>query len=124
MEDIEHIKGLLHSKFRIKNLGELKYFLGIEVARSKKRIHLCQRKYALDILEETRMLGSKPYSTPFLSDTKSLYKTENYLSNPSSYRRLIGELLYLTNIIPDLCFSVNLLSQFMQSPTDYYYWAL
>jgi len=124
MEEIEHIKGLLHSTFKIKNLGELKYFLGIEVARSKKGIHLCQRKYALDILEETGMLGSKPCSTPFLSDTKSLYKTENYLSNPSSYRRLIGKLLYLTNTRPDLCFSVNLLSQFMQSPTNYHYRAL
>ncbi|XP_014499247.1 uncharacterized protein LOC106760308 [Vigna radiata var. radiata] len=46
---------------------------------------------------------------------------DNYLRDPSSYRRLIGKLLYLANIRPDLCFSIDLLSQFMQSPTDYHY---
>ena len=49
-----------------KDLGELKYLLGLEVARSKKGIHLCQRKYALDILKENGMLGSKPCFTPLM----------------------------------------------------------
>ncbi|XP_047153593.1 uncharacterized mitochondrial protein AtMg00810-like [Vigna umbellata] len=70
------------------------------------------------------MLGSKPCTTPFLSDTSSLFKTENYLPNPNSYHRLIGKLLYLTNTRPNLCFSVNLLNQFVQSPTNYHYRAL
>ncbi|XP_014489795.1 uncharacterized protein LOC106752595 [Vigna radiata var. radiata] len=120
MMEINCIKELLHNKFRIKNLGELKYFLGLEVAISKKGIHLCQRKYALDILEETGMLGCKPSSTPFLSDISPLYKFDNYLDDPGPYRKLIGKLLYLTNTRLDLCFSINLLSQFMQSPTDYH----
>ncbi|XP_014499499.1 uncharacterized protein LOC106760591 [Vigna radiata var. radiata] len=124
MEEINHIKELSHKKFRIKDLGELKYFLGLEVARSKEGIHLCQRKYALDILEETGMQGCKPSSTPFLRDTSTLYKEDNYLANPESYRRLIGKLLYLTNTRPDLCFTVNLLSQSMQSPTHYHYQAI
>ncbi|XP_014523017.1 uncharacterized protein LOC106779430 [Vigna radiata var. radiata] len=124
MIEINRIKVLLHNKFQIKNLGELKYFLGFEVARSKKGIHLCQRKYVLDILEETGMLGCKPCSTPLLSYTSSLYKAESYLDNPNSYRRLIGKLLYLTNTRPDLCFLVNLLSQFMQLPIDYHYRAV
>ncbi|WVZ08815.1 hypothetical protein V8G54_022161 [Vigna mungo] len=124
MEEINHIKNLLHNKFRIKNLGELKYFLGLEVARSRKGIHLSQRKYALDILKETGMLGCKPCTTPFLSDMSSIYKQESYLADPSSYRRLIGKLLYLSNTRPDLCFSINLLSQFMQSPTGFHFWAV
>ncbi|XP_047148460.1 uncharacterized mitochondrial protein AtMg00810-like [Vigna umbellata] len=124
MTEINSIKTLLHNKFQIKNLGELKYFLGLEVARSKKGIHLCQRKYALDILKETGMLGCKPSSTPFLSDTSTLYKADNYLDDPGPYRRLIGKLLYLTNTRPDLCFSINLLSQFMKSPTNHHYRAV
>ncbi|XP_014506372.1 uncharacterized protein LOC106766129 [Vigna radiata var. radiata] len=84
MSEITHIKALLHHQFQIKDLGELKYFLGFEVARSKKEIHLYQRKYALDILEETGMLGSKPSSTPFLSNNNFLYKTENYMDDPSA----------------------------------------
>ncbi|XP_017416449.1 uncharacterized mitochondrial protein AtMg00810-like [Vigna angularis] len=124
MNEMTHIKALLHRQFQIKDLGELKNFLGFEVARSKKGIHLYQRKYALDILEETGMLRSKPCSTPFLSNANSLYKTENYKDNPSAYRRLIGKIFYLTNTRPDLCFTVNLLSQFMQEPTNYHYQAL
>ncbi|KAL6325861.1 hypothetical protein AAG906_031094 [Vitis piasezkii] len=53
---ISDLKAFMHSKFHTKDLGELKYFLGIEVSRSKKRIFLSQRKYVLDLLEET---GSK-----------------------------------------------------------------
>ncbi|XP_014490382.1 uncharacterized protein LOC106753104 [Vigna radiata var. radiata] len=124
MIEITRIKALLHHQFHIKDLGELKYFLGFEVARSKKGIHLYQRKYALDILEETRMLGSKPSSTPFLSNNNFLYKTENYMDDPSVYHRLIGKLFYLTNARPDLCFTINLLSQFMQEPTNFHYQAL
>ena len=50
LKDIEDVKALLNSAFKIKDLGNLKYFLGFEVARCKKGIHICQRKYALDIL--------------------------------------------------------------------------
>ncbi|XP_047148767.1 uncharacterized mitochondrial protein AtMg00810-like, partial [Vigna umbellata] len=121
LEEINSIKELLHNKFRIKDLGELKYFLGLEVARSKKGIHLCQRKYTLDILEETGMEGCKPSTTPFLRDTSPLYKLDSQLDDPGPYRRLIGKLLYLTNTRPDLCYTINLLSQFMQFPTEHHY---
>jgi len=46
--EIGIIKGLLNDSFKIKDLGELKYFIGLEVVRFKKGIHLCQRKYVLD----------------------------------------------------------------------------
>uniref|UniRef100_A0A3Q7IYB3 Reverse transcriptase Ty1/copia-type domain-containing protein n=1 Tax=Solanum lycopersicum TaxID=4081 RepID=A0A3Q7IYB3_SOLLC len=50
--------------FHIKDLGQLKYFLGIKVSRSKKGIFLFQRKYILDLLLETGKLAAKPCSTP------------------------------------------------------------
>lgn len=58
----------LYSKFEIKDLGELRYFLGIEFARSKIRVVICQRKYTLDLLEETGMLGAKPVDSPIEQD--------------------------------------------------------
>ncbi|XP_014496849.1 uncharacterized protein LOC106758439 [Vigna radiata var. radiata] len=70
------------------------------------------------------MQGCKPSSTPFLKDISSLYKEDNHLDDPQSYRRLIGKLLYLTNTRPDLCFTINLLSQFMQFPTNSHYQAI
>jgi len=123
MEIINKTKGTLHQTFRIKDLGKLKYFLGFEISRTKKGIHMCQRKYALDILNETGMTNSKPCQTPLMSDTKPLFTTNNTSYNVDSYRRLIGKLLYLTNSRPDINYFVHLLSQFVQAPTAYHHQA-
>jgi len=61
---IKHFKSYLHACFHMKDLGPLKYFLGVEVAHSSSGIYLCQRKYTLDIIRETGLLGAKPATTP------------------------------------------------------------
>jgi hypothetical protein len=64
INEINHLKALLDSKFSIKDLGSLKYFLGFEVARSKIGLSLCQRKYTLDLLQDSGLLAAKPVNTP------------------------------------------------------------
>ena len=64
MQDIEDTKLFLKNQFQLKDLGQLKYFLGIEVAWSNKGITLSQRKYALKILEDVGYLRAKPASFP------------------------------------------------------------
>lgn len=59
-EFINSVKRYLDENFSIKDLGKLKYFLGIEVARSSERKVLSQRKYTLDILKESGLLGCRP----------------------------------------------------------------
>lgn len=61
---ITSLKEFLKTQFHTKDLGSLKYFLGIEVMRCKKGIFLSQRKYVLDLLAETGKLGAKPCSAP------------------------------------------------------------
>lgn len=59
---IRALKDHLHAEIQIKDLGSLTYFLGIEVARSKKGLCLNQRKYALELIAETGMSGAKVFS--------------------------------------------------------------
>ncbi|KAJ8769255.1 hypothetical protein K2173_001845 [Erythroxylum novogranatense] len=69
-EEMARLKELLAQEFEIKELGRLQYFLGIEVARSKKGIFISQRKYILDLLGEIGMLGCKPAESPIESNHK------------------------------------------------------
>ncbi|KAF5468106.1 hypothetical protein F2P56_012286 [Juglans regia] len=118
LNSINALKTFMHSKFKIKDLGSLMYFLGIEVARSSKGIHLCQRKYTLDILVDSGTLGSKPTKVSMDQNLKLTKSTGTPLPDPSVYRRLIGRLLYLTISRLDICYSIQTLSQFMATPTD------
>jgi len=70
LAEIATVKQFLRASFPIKDLGELKYFLGIEVARSVEGIVLCQRKYVLDVLADSGFSGAKPVSFPMESTLK------------------------------------------------------
>ena len=89
----------------------LRYFLGVEVIRSKHGIFLSQRKYVLDLLSETGKLGAKPCSSPMASGLHLLFE------DPERYRRLVGKLNYLTVTYPDIAHSVSVVSQYMSSLT-------
>ncbi|RVW82461.1 Retrovirus-related Pol polyprotein from transposon RE2 [Vitis vinifera] len=102
--------------FKMKDLGVLKYFLGIEVARSSAGLFLCQRKYTLDIVSEAGLLGAKPCGFLIEQNHRLGLANRELLSNPESYRILVGRLIYLAVTRPDLAYSVHILSQFMQEP--------
>ena len=102
------------SGFYMKDLGPLKYFLGIEVARNPTGIFLSQRKYVLDIISEAGLLGAKPAPFPLEPNHQLALAEGLYFSDPAKYRRLVGRLIYLSATRPELSYSVHLLSQFMQ----------
>jgi len=60
----QKFKAYLHDCFNIKDLGPLKYFLGIEIARGSEGMFLCRQKYALEMIEECTLLGAKPVDFP------------------------------------------------------------
>ncbi|CAM8954005.1 unnamed protein product [Rhodiola kirilowii] len=115
---IDKVKLFIHDKFQIKDLGLLKYFLGLEVARSKEGIFLNQRKYALDMLADYNFLECKPMKTLMESKHNLGLSTASLIPDAAIYRRLVGRLIYLTITRPDLAFPVHVLSQFMQAPTE------
>jgi hypothetical protein len=116
IHEIQTVKMFLDQKFKIKDLGKLRYFLGLEIARSDTGIFVNQRKYTLELLEDAGLLGTKPSSIPFHPNTKLSSTSGAPLDDPSSYRRLIGRLLYLTHTRPDISFAVQHLSQFVSKP--------
>ncbi|KAG7593962.1 GAG-pre-integrase domain [Arabidopsis thaliana x Arabidopsis arenosa] len=113
---ITSFKAYLSRCFKMKDLGVLKYFLGLEVARGKDGIFLSQRKYCLDIIEECGLSGSRPVYSPLEQNHKLLSSTSPSFSEPDKYRRLIGRLVYLTHTRPEISYAVNVLAQFMQNP--------
>jgi len=112
------LKKLLSREFKIKDLGHLKYFLGMEVARSSKGISVSQRKYVLDLLKETGMAGCKPVDTPMDPNTKLGVRTDGTVVDKGRYQRLVGKLIYLAHTRPDIGFLVSVVSQFMNNPSE------
>ncbi|CAM8910995.1 unnamed protein product [Rhodiola kirilowii] len=117
-ELISEVKQFIHEKFRIKDLGQLKYFPGLEVARSTDGIFLHQQKYALELLEEHNLTDCKPAKMPMTLKHNLSMSAAAVMTDPLHYRRLVGKLIYLTITRPDLAYSVHILSQFMQHPTE------
>ncbi|CAL8998283.1 unnamed protein product [Prunus brigantina] len=108
----------LSKEFEMKDLGTLKYFLGIEVSRSHQGIFLSQRKYVMNLLTETRMMGCKPVNTPMEENHKLGECTDHKPTNKEQYQRLVGRLIYLSHTRPDIAYAVSVVSQFMHSPSE------
>ena len=117
-DDVEEIKCLkenLGKAFEVKDLGPLRYFLGIEIARSHKGIVLSQRKYVLDLLTETGMLGCRPCSNPIDKNHQISAESGDPI-NKEAYQRLVGRLIYLFHTRPDISYAVSVVSRYMHDP--------
>ncbi|GJU41558.1 ribonuclease H-like domain-containing protein [Tanacetum coccineum] len=119
VNEINKFKVFLKSIFKIKHLGSMKFFLGIEVIGSDKDLCLTQRKYCLELLKDYGLLGCKPVSTPMVPNSVLSYKPTDddpLLDNITGYQKLLGKLIYLTHTRPDIAYSVHCLAQHMHSP--------
>ena len=102
--------------FHMTDLGPLKYFLGLEVSCSKQGIYVCQRKYALDVISDSGMLGAQPVDFPMEQNHNLAKDAGEVFRHPDKYRRLVGRLVYLVITRPELSYAVHTLAQFMQTP--------
>jgi hypothetical protein len=114
-EEIKRLKGCLSNEFEVKDLGNLKYFLGIEVARTEKGISLCQRKYTLDLLSDMGMMGCRAAPTP-IEQNHQVTAQSGELVNKEDYQKLVGRLLYLCHTRPDITYAVGVVSRYMHEP--------
>ena len=116
LKEIKELEQCLAQTFQLKQLGPLKYFLGIEFARSSEGILMTQQKYILDLLDETKHVDCRISDAPIETNHKLRLDDKDPHVEMSSYQKLIGKLLYLSHKRPDICYTVNVLSQFMHSP--------
>ncbi|RVW21623.1 Retrovirus-related Pol polyprotein from transposon TNT 1-94 [Vitis vinifera] len=117
-EEISKLQKHLLVEFEMKNLGGLKYFLGIEVSGSKQGIFSSQRKYVLDLLSEVGMLECKLADTPIVQNHQLGIYVNQVPTDKERYQRIVGKLIYLSHTRLDIAYAISVVSQFMHCPSE------
>ncbi|KAK2352230.1 hypothetical protein QL285_096543 [Trifolium repens] len=114
----EEFSKLMQSEFEMSMMGELRFFLGLQIKQLEKGIFISQEKYVKDLLKKYKMNESKIMTTP-MHPSNSLDKDEKGKNvSEKEYRGMIGSLLYLTASRPDIVFSVGLCARFQSAPKE------
>ncbi|GJY04850.1 retrovirus-related pol polyprotein from transposon TNT 1-94 [Tanacetum coccineum] len=107
---------IMHDEFEMSMMGELNFFLGLQIKQMEDGIFFNQSKYIKEMLKKFGLEESKPMKTPMSSDTKLKKDKECESIDITKYRGMIGSLLYLTASRPDIMFSVCLCARFQEDP--------
>ncbi|XP_075101642.1 uncharacterized protein LOC107776883 [Nicotiana tabacum] len=118
LEEIKALKTFLRETFKIKDLGRLHYFLGLEILYKHDGVIITQRKFTSDLIKEFEFSHCTSMSSPLDPSTKLKASEGSLLTDPTQYRKLVGKLNFLTNTRLDIAYSIQHLSQYMQSPRD------
>ena len=110
------LKVFLDTTFKIKDLGFVNYFLGLEVLQSSKGLILTQRKFTMELLKEFDCADYTGVVTPFDCNVKLQVDVGDLCSDPTRYIKLVSNLNFIIHTEPDIAFSMQHLSQFMQTP--------
>jgi hypothetical protein len=103
---------MIESEFQMSMMGELTFFLGIQVKQTKQGTFVHQAKYTKDLMKKSNMVELKPVSTPMSSAASLGSDEDGEIVDQREYRSMIGSLLYLTATRPDIQFAVGLYARF------------
>ena len=109
---------VMQKEFEISLLGELTYFLGLQVQQNKDGIILSQTKYLKQILKKYGMEDSKPVCTPMVTGCSLSSNDESAAVHQPTYRYMIGNLLYLLGTRPDIMHVVGMVGRFQANPKE------
>ncbi|GJR95397.1 retrovirus-related pol polyprotein from transposon TNT 1-94 [Tanacetum coccineum] len=107
---------IMHDEFEMSMMGELNFFLGLQIKQIEDGIFFNQSKYIKEMLKKFGLEDSKPTKTPMSTKIKLTKGDEADFVDSSKYRGMIGSLLYLTASRPDIMFSVCLCACFQENP--------
>lgn len=115
---LEEFKVSMKEEFSMTDLGKMKYFLGVKVIQDELGIFICQKKYAMDTLKKFGMESCNPVKNPIVPGNKLTKEGDGPMVDSAAFKQLVGSLRYLTATRPDLIYSVNLVSRYMENPTE------
>ena len=114
----EEFSSLMGKDFEMSMMGELTFFLGLQIKQSSNGISICQEKYIKELLKKFNMFDSNPIDTHMGTNSKMIVEESDPLVNQAMYRGIIGSLLYLTASRPDIVYSVGICARFEACPRD------
>ena len=121
---ISDLKTYLSQHVEMKDLGNLSYFLGLEISSTTEGYYLSQAKYASELLTRAGLTDNKTCTTPLEPNSKLTPMDGIPLDDPTLYRQLVGSLVYLTVTRPDIAYAVHIVSQFLSTPRSPHYAAV
>eukprot|EP00257_Ricinus_communis_P013310 XP_015570721.1 uncharacterized protein LOC107260780 [Ricinus communis] len=117
---IEEFKKEMAAEFMMTDIGLMSYYLGIEVKQTNDGIFISQKSYARKIFKEFGMEQCQPVSTLIECGVKLSRYDDTEKVNPTLFRKLIGNLRYLTCTRHDILYGVGLINRYMEAPTNSY----
>ena len=115
---VESFKETMSQRFNMSMIGELKFFLGLQINQKEDGIEIHQQKYIKDLLQKFEMDTSKSFPTPLSTTIKLGHDPEGAKVNETLYRAMIGSLMYLTASRPDILFATSLCARFQSDPRE------
>lgn len=114
---IESCRNSLKKEFDMSDLGRMTYFLGVEVIQNIKGIYITQQKYTNEVLDMFGMDESKVVCNPIVTRTKLSINEEGSSVDPTTFKQIVGSLMYLNATRPGVMFVIDLVNMFMYKPT-------
>jgi hypothetical protein len=109
---------MMQQEFEMSLLGELDFFLELQIIQSKRGVFIHQYKYVKDVLKRFQLEDFKPISTPMKVGCKLSKDDESNVVDPKHYRSTIGSLLYVTASRPDVRQVIGMVARFQETPKE------
>jgi hypothetical protein len=106
----------MESELEMSMIGELSFFLGLQITQRSEGIFISQEKYLREMLKRFQMEDSKPVGTPMVTGCKLSKDDDSPDVDQSSYRSMIGSLLYITASRPDIMHVVGMVGRYQSAP--------
>jgi hypothetical protein len=115
---VDKFKDCMSKRFNMSMIGELNFFLGLQVVQKEDGIQIHQQKYLREIVKKYNMDGTSNISTPVSTSTKQDADTNGPKTDETKFRGMVGSLMYLTASRPDIVYAVSLCARFQSNPRE------